>query len=230
MGRQVVFATKNAIKFELAQGFFTVDGKQPIELIPPNAPLLQRTGALERVVKEKAVYAYQAVERACMVMDSSLEIDALGGFPGIHITSTLRTLGMQRIVRYLEGQKRTCTFRVGVAYTDRGMYHQQHPGCKGGYNPEYRESSIDGKIAPMAHVLDVIRRNTGLKKLKFADIDEKAIRDSLRYDHWSQIYLIFMPRGEKRTLAEMPPDECKEWEKRLYQPCTDIARWIYINR
>ncbi len=69
------------------------------------------------IALEKAKQAYKKFRKPLMVEDSGFFIEALGGFPMTHIKFSLKTLGIDGILRAMRGAKsRRCEWRMTLAY------------------------------------------------------------------------------------------------------------------
>lgn len=111
----VYFATSNAGKVTNAQAAlapFGITVKQvEVDLIE------SRSEDPAEIALEKAQQAYAKFKKPMMVEDSGFFIEALGGFPMTHIKFSLKTLGIEGILRALRGAKsRACEWRMTVAY------------------------------------------------------------------------------------------------------------------
>lgn len=53
-------------------------------------------------------------------------------------------------------------------------------------------------------------------------------RGEMRDYYWSELFLIFIPIGVNKTLAEMSFDEYQEWRNQIYKDSflTKFAEWI----
>lgn len=69
------------------------------------------------IALEKATQAYRKFKKPLLVEDSGFFIEALGGFPMTHIKFSLKTLGVDGILRAMRGAKsRKCEWRMTLAY------------------------------------------------------------------------------------------------------------------
>ncbi len=69
------------------------------------------------IALEKARQAYKKFRKPVIVEDSGFFIDALGGFPMTHIKFSLKTLGIEGILRAMRGARnRKCEWRMTLAY------------------------------------------------------------------------------------------------------------------
>lgn len=74
------------------------------------------------------------------------------------------------------------------------------------------------------------------ESLKEPIIFEEAVKGMLtdkprgeRQDYfWSDLFFVFIPKGESKTLAEMTPEEYYKWREKLYENSylTNFAKWF----
>ncbi|MBP5366146.1 MAG: RdgB/HAM1 family non-canonical purine NTP pyrophosphatase [Bacteroidales bacterium] len=138
---KILFATHNAnktkeIRAVLPENYsmLTLDDLNITEEIPETADTLEGNALL------KAQYLYNKYGQPCFADDSGLEVDFLGGAPGVH---TARYAGdecdseknMQKLLGALSGQaNRKARFRTIIAYVD-------------GKEQKIFEGIVDGSIA-----------------------------------------------------------------------------------
>ena len=50
--------------------------------------------------------------------------------------------------------------------------------------------------------------------------------------HWSELFFIFIPNGQNKTLAEMPFAEYQKWRVQLFKKlfATNFAKWFFERR
>lgn len=112
---QISFVTSNPSKVKHAQlslAPFGIDVEQlDIDLIE------SRAENQEDIALEKARQAFLAFGKPLIVEDSGFFIDALNGFPKTHIKFSLKTLGIENVLKMLEGvENRRCSWRMTLAY------------------------------------------------------------------------------------------------------------------
>ena len=81
-----------------------------------------RTAEIRVIAEQKAIYARSVIQDSLVVEDSGFFIDSLNGFPRAFVNFALETIGIQGILRLVEGKLRTCEFRQCLVYTDPSMY------------------------------------------------------------------------------------------------------------
>lgn len=161
---KILFATHNAnktkeIRAVLPENYsvLTLDDLNITEEIPETADTLEGNALL------KAQYLYNKYGQPCFADDSGLEVDFLGGAPGVH---TARYAGdecdseknMQKLLGALSGQaNRKARFRTIIAYVDgkeqkifegtvSGSIALGKRGTEGfGYDPVFVPDEADGR-------------------------------------------------------------------------------------
>lgn len=69
------------------------------------------------IAKEKARFAFEKLKIPLIVDDTAFSIDALNGFPGPYAAYVLDTIGMEGILRLLEGiDDRNSHFETAIAF------------------------------------------------------------------------------------------------------------------
>ena len=128
--KKIIFATNNAHKLEEVNAILGGE----IELIT-----LKEAGIVEDIPEEeptiegnalaKARYVWQKTGRDCFADDTGLEVDALGGAPGVH-SARYATDGHDfaanrtKLLREMEGKTdRTARFRTVIALIEGGSEH-----------------------------------------------------------------------------------------------------------
>ncbi len=129
--KEIVFVTHNIGKMQSAQKYFH-NTKLEIfehELEEP------RSDDLQEIVKQKVLEAYDMVKKPCIAQDSGFYIEALNGFPKSFVNFTLQTLGVEGILKLMNGiSNRKCSFKECLAYYD-------------GVQITYFEGNHDGELS-----------------------------------------------------------------------------------
>ena len=117
--RSLVFVTTNAAKVRNAQEALRPFGiaveQRPVDLVE------SRAEDPADIAREKAKQAYDLGHVPVIVEDSGFFIHALGNFPMTHVKFSLKTLGIERVLKMLEGvEDRSCSWRQSVAYVGDG--------------------------------------------------------------------------------------------------------------
>ena len=125
MRNRIVFATGNDGKVSTLRSHLKLAGvkidveQRPLDLIEPQAATASEVAAV------KARQAYEKLHQAVLVDDSSFHISALGGFPGPYIKYMLETVGVEGIMRFMEGKEdRQAYFMSSLVFIDdTGVMH-----------------------------------------------------------------------------------------------------------
>ena len=127
---KIVFATNNEHKLREIRAI--VNGKaQVLSLndIDCHADIPETADTLEGNALIKARYVYQHYGLDCFADDTGLEVDALGGAPGVH-TARYATEGhdtqanMKKLLREMDGKtERRARFRTAIALIQGGEEH-----------------------------------------------------------------------------------------------------------
>jgi len=154
--KQIIFVTGNQLKVLYAntvlnQFGFEVIGKK-LEIIEP------REEEPEKVVIEKAMQAFKKIKQPLIVEDSGIFIKALNGFPKTFVHFALDTIGIQNILKMMEGvEDRSVEFRQSLAYFESGMTEPIVISyVDGGFsmadkiwaNPDYDSGDFDKVLIP----------------------------------------------------------------------------------
>ena len=99
--KELLFVTSNKGKVASLQKRLD-ESKFKITQIELDLPELQRDCAKD-ISLEKAKAAFEIIEKPLIVQDSSFHIRSLNGFPGAYIKYALKTIGLEGILKLLEG-------------------------------------------------------------------------------------------------------------------------------
>lgn len=128
--KKITFVTTNKGKISTAKQYLN---DVNIELEPYNYELIEpRTDDIQEIAKQKVLQAYQVVKQPCIALDSGFYIEALNGFPRAFVNFSLDTIGINGILKLMEGKEnRKCAFNECLAYHDGTNIHYfygKHPG------------------------------------------------------------------------------------------------------
>ena len=166
---KLVFATNNPNKLSELQALFP-DGIEILSLIDINCneELPETNPTLQENALQKAKYVYQNYGFNCFADDTGLEIDALGGAPGVY---SARYAGedcsaednMKKVLDKLEGEnERSAKFRTVIALIIDGEETLFEGECKGsmtktksgvegfGYDPIFTPEGYELTFAEMS--------------------------------------------------------------------------------
>ena len=125
---EIVFVTHNKGKIAAASNqlkgvnfkVFNYDLEEP------------RSDDIKYISKYKVEEAYKLVNKPCISLDCGFWIDALNGFPRAFVNFSLDTVGIDGILKLMEGKEdRNCKFTECLSYFDGKKVYQfmgEHPG------------------------------------------------------------------------------------------------------
>lgn len=169
MKRKLVFATNNAHKLEELRAILG-EGIEMLSLkdIGCEADIPETAATLEGNAALKAEYIYRHYGLDCFADDTGLEVEALGGAPGVYSARYAGGDGhdseanMRRLLRELEGvENRQAQFRTVICLIEggeerlfegivRGSITERKQGTSGfGYDPVFRPEGYDETFAEM---------------------------------------------------------------------------------
>ena len=118
---EIVFVTHNKGKIQAASKqldgvdfkVFEYDLEEP------------RSDDIKYISKYKVMEAYKLVNKPCISLDCGFWIDALDGFPRAFVNFALDTIGIEGILKLMEGKEnRACRFTECLSYYDGHEVHQ----------------------------------------------------------------------------------------------------------
>lgn len=136
--KQIVFVTSNLGKVTSAQRDL-----ENVEVIQYSAELIEpRSDNIKEISKVKAMQVYKMVRKPCISMDSGFFIEELNGFPRAYVNYALETIGIEGILKLMEGKEnRDCKFKECLVYYD-------------GDNMKFFEAETKGKLSNKIRGLD----------------------------------------------------------------------------
>ncbi len=91
-----------------------------------------RSDDIQYISKYKVMEAYKIVQKPCLSLDCGFWIDALQGFPKAFVNFSLETIGIEGILKLMEGKEnRACRFTECLSYYDGEELYQfmgEHEG------------------------------------------------------------------------------------------------------
>ena len=103
--------------------------QEKVEIIEPQAK------EVREVAEKKIMQVVGKFEKPVMIDDSGLFIHALNGFPGAWTKEILGTIGVEGILKLLEGKDRKCEFKECLAYWEPGFE-----------KPQFFENAVKGSL------------------------------------------------------------------------------------
>ena len=131
---ELSFATSNENKFQEAERILSNLGVQ-INFFKTILEEMQ-SDSLSDIAQQKAIDAYNRIQKPVIIEDDGLFIESLNGFPGPYSSYAYDTIGNKGIMNLLgNSEVRDAKFVSIIAYCDESL------------NPKLFESSIPGKIS-----------------------------------------------------------------------------------
>lgn len=113
--KEIIFVTHNKGKIASANKFLK-DVNFKIFEYELDEP---RSDDIMYISKAKVMEAYKLVNKPCISIDCGFFIDALNGFPRAFVNFTLDTIGIEGILKLMEGKEnRYCRFKECLSYYD----------------------------------------------------------------------------------------------------------------
>ncbi len=115
--KRIVFVTNDERYYQDAIRYLPVHSLQLIKTSYRNE--IYSHDSLQDIARTRVEQAYREVKEPCFVMANSLNVEALGQFPGTHYRYVLETIGIQGIMKLMEGKEnRHCVFQSCIAFYD----------------------------------------------------------------------------------------------------------------
>ena len=117
--KKIYFATTNKAKIQsLENDLKDLDIKvEPVNMEIPEI----RADETRDVAREKVLYAFDKIKKPCVAQDGGFYIPALKGFPKSYAKFVLNTIGIEGLLKLIEGKNRKCEFRDTFAYFDSNL-------------------------------------------------------------------------------------------------------------
>ena len=183
--KKLIFATHNPNKLaeiKSAVNSFEVVGLKEMGI---QEDIAETGTTLEKNALIKSQYIYQKTGLSCFADDTGLEVDALGGKPGVYSAryaggNATAEENMQKLLSEMKGQKnRNARFRIvislilnGDEYVFEGevkgeILHQKTGNDGFGYDPVFKPIGYDQSFAEMtmAQKNEISHRGVAVKKL-----------------------------------------------------------------
>ena len=117
--KKINFVTGNKGKVKSLEGFF--ESRQiPVEINQIKLDLIEpQLNDVESVSKHKAKQAFDILGEPVLVEDGGFCVEALKGFPGAYARYMLDTIGVEGLIKMMEGEKnRNCKFISTATFID----------------------------------------------------------------------------------------------------------------
>ena len=118
---QIVFVTHNKGKLATAKR-----NMKDVDFVVFEYELEEpRSDDITYISKYKVMEAYKLVQKPCISLDCGFLIDELNGFPRAFVNFALDTIGIEGILKLMEGKEnRYCRFTECLSYYDGKELHQ----------------------------------------------------------------------------------------------------------
>ncbi|WP_297477142.1 XTP/dITP diphosphatase [Thermococcus sp.] len=156
---RLAFVTSNPGKIEEARKYFEPLGVEVYQLRFPYPEIQADT--LEEVAEYGVKWLSERLNSPFFLDDSGLFINALRGFPGVYSAYVYKTLGIDGILKLLEGvDDRSAYFKSVVAYWDGELHlfkgrvdgeiiHEKKGSGGFGFDPVFRPLGFERTFAEM---------------------------------------------------------------------------------
>lgn len=186
-GRLIFFVTENTHKFNEARSVLA-EYNIAVAMIKTRTLEIQDDD-IENIARFRALHAAREVNLPVIVEDAGLFIDALGGFPGPYSSYVYRKIGLEGILKLLDGvSNRSARFKSVVAFCDPDNNLKCFHGIvEGRISSEVRGASgfgFDPIFEPNESLGKTFGEMTTEEKCRFSH-RAKALREFARwYKNW----------------------------------------------
>ena len=112
-----------------------------------------RSDDIKYISKYKVMEAYKLVNKPCISLDCGFWIDELNGFPKAFVNFTLETIGIEGILKLMEGKEnRKCKFTECLSYFDGKELHQFMGRHEGTLSNEILGNDTDKKWSDLWYI------------------------------------------------------------------------------
>ena len=116
-----------------------------------------RSDDIKYISKYKVEEAYKIVKKPCISLDCGFWINELNGFPRAFVNFSLETIGINGILKLMEGKKnRKCRFTECLSYYDGQELHQFMGKHDGNLSTEILGEDTDKKWSELWYIFKPI--------------------------------------------------------------------------
>jgi XTP/dITP diphosphohydrolase len=171
---EIIFVTHNKGKVKSAEKYL-----KNIEFLTYDYELDEpRSDDIKLIAKAKVMEAYEMVKKPCLAMDADFYIDELNGFPKAFVNFALDTIGVDGILKLMEGKKnRRCAFRQCVAFFDGQEIYYFYGESKGSLSLEKRGIDTEKKWSDLWYIFIPQGFNKTLAEMSDDERDNKKLID-----------------------------------------------------
>lgn len=150
--KQIVFVTSNLGKVKSAQRDL-----KDVEVIQYEAELIEpRSDSIKEIAKIKVLQAYRIINKPCIAVDSGFFIEELKGFPRAYVNHTLETIGIEGILKLMEGKEdRSCKFKECLVYFDGNSMNFFEAETNGKLSYEIRGADNAENWSKLSYIFEV---------------------------------------------------------------------------
>ncbi len=113
------FATTNKGKIASLQRDLS---ELDVQLLPVEMDIPEiRADETPEIARRKVEYAYYHLKQPCIAQDGGFYIPSLNGFPKAYVNFVIGTIGIDGILKLVEGKDRHCEFRDTLAFMDEQL-------------------------------------------------------------------------------------------------------------
>ncbi len=183
--KEIVFVTHNKGKIETAKRLLDgIDVKIfEYDLDEP------RSDDITFISKQKVLEAYDLVKKPCISLDSGFWIDELNGFPRAFVNFSLDTIGLDGILKLMEGKEnRKCKFTECLSYYDGKELKQFMGQHNGTLATEVLGNETDKKWSDLWYIFKPYGYNITLAQMTYEDIlniiNQNSISSIEKFADW----------------------------------------------
>lgn len=137
-----------------------------------------RSDDITYISKYKVMEAYKLVNKPCISLDCGFWIDALNGFPRAFVNFALETIGLEGILKLMEGKtNRQCRFTECLSYYDGKEIYQFMGKHEGTLANEILGEDTDKKWSDLWYIYKPFGYDKTL-----AQMTEEERRNRIMYD------------------------------------------------
>ena len=174
--QEIVFVTHNPGKIASAQKTLK-NVKLSIFEYELDEP---RSDDIEYISKMKVMEAYELVKKPCISLDCGFWIDALNGFPRAFVNFALETVGLEGILKLMEGiENRSCRFTECLSYYDGKELHQFAGKHEGLIAPAILGLDTDEKWSDLWYIYIPKGYEKTLAQMTQEERDSRVLYDSV---------------------------------------------------
>ena len=174
--QEIVFVTHNPGKIASAQKTLK-NVKLSIFEYELDEP---RSDDIEYISKMKVMEAYELVKKPCISLDCGFWIDALNGFPRAFVNFALETVGLEGILKLMEGiENRSCRFTECLSYYDGKELHQFAGKHEGLIAPAILGLDTDEKRSDLWYIYIPKGYEKTLAQMTQEERDSRVLYDSV---------------------------------------------------